>query len=150
MSARKPNRRMSNSLTGLPQQVEQVALVLGLHPDLVAEVAVYVIRDSHTGAMPRSTLRNAMNGKSVFANDVLRELLQHVARARPGDGEPDHRQREHLEANRAATPRRQWSRNHRGWCTSAACDPNRKNSSGPMRDTENSPDDPALRVQHRA
>jgi hypothetical protein len=28
------------------------------------------MRDSHTGAMPRSTLRNAMNGKSLVASEV--------------------------------------------------------------------------------
>ncbi len=31
---------------------------------------MYVIRDSHTGAMPMSTLRNDMNGKSAVASDV--------------------------------------------------------------------------------
>ena len=31
---------------------------------------MYVIRDSHTGAMPISARRNAMNGKSAVASDV--------------------------------------------------------------------------------
>ena len=96
------------------------------------------MRDSHTGAMPRSTLRNAMNGKSVVGQRCVGELLQHVARVRSGDGEADHRQRQHLEADRTVGSGR-WSRNQRGWCTSAACEPNRKNSSSPTRDTENSP-----------
>ncbi len=36
-------------------------------------------------------------------------------------------------------PAGRWARNQREWCTSAACDPNRKNSSSPTRATENSP-----------
>ena len=31
---------------------------------------MYVILDNHTGAMPMSTRRNAMNGKSAVASEV--------------------------------------------------------------------------------
>ena len=85
----------------LPQQVEEVALVLGLHPDLVPEIAgVRHARQPDRGHAEVD--RAERHEREVGGRQrCLGELLQHVARSRSGNRQPDHRQGEHLEANRA-------------------------------------------------
>ena len=78
-----------------------------------------------------------MNGKSGVASDSLVTDCS-TSRARgPATDNPT--------SDRPSTSKRtsvgagKWARNHREWCTSAICEPNRKNSSSPVRATENSP-----------
>ena len=95
------------------------------------------MRDNQIGAMPMLTLRNAMNGKSLVASDVSvsfcnRSRERGPATVRPTIDNDKFSKRIALSFGRCAI-------NQRGWCTSAACEPNKKNSSSPIRDTENSP-----------
>ena len=51
--------------------------------------------------MPRSTRRNVMNGNASVERSRSGAIgREHVARARPGDGQPDQAQPEHLEPDR--------------------------------------------------
>ena len=98
---------------------------------------MYVMRDSHTGALPMLTRRNAMKGKSFVASDVSVNFCntsreRGPATVRPTIESESVSKRIELFSGRCA-------RNQRGWCTSAACEPQRKNSSSPIRETENSP-----------
>src|SRR4029078_11145910 len=90
--------------------------------------------------MPRSTLRNDMNGKSLFDNEIVVIFCSTSRERGPATVSPT--------IDRASTSKwigatsdgfGIWDRDHRGWGTCAACEPKRKNSSGPMRETENSP-----------
>jgi hypothetical protein len=52
------------------------------------------------GNIPRSIRLKSMNGKSSVASDVTVSLVEHVPGARSGHRQSDHRQCQHLEADR--------------------------------------------------
>ena len=87
--------------------------------------------------MPMSTWRNVMNGKSVVASDSSVTDCSTSRACGPATDSPT--------SDSASTSKSiawsagRWARNHREWCTSAACDPKRKNASWPTLATENSP-----------
>ena len=98
---------------------------------------MYVIRPTQAGTIPICTRRNAMNGKSGVASDSLvTDCSTSRAWGPATDNPTSDRPRT---SNCTSLGDGRWARNHREWCTSAICEPNRKNSSSPVRATENSP-----------
>ena len=89
-------------LAGRHDPVEELALVLGRHPQLVAQVAGVVDAGQqdrgHAEVDPPERHEREGLGREV---EVRGDRREHVARARPGDRQPDEAQPEHLEADRA-------------------------------------------------
>ena len=78
-----------------------------------------------------------MNGKSAVASDVRVSGCSTSRASGPATVSPTIDSA--ITSKRIGLPGGRWSMNQREWCTSAACEPNRKKSSSPIRDTENSP-----------
>ena len=87
-------------LAGVPQHVEQRPLVLGRDPDLVPEVARVRHPPDPRRDHPDVDVAERHEREVGRRQRRRRHRLQHVAGARPGDGQPDERQGEHLEADR--------------------------------------------------
>ena len=83
--------------TGRHQRVEHVPLVLGRHPDLVAEVAG-VGHAADPARCHADVERPDVHEAEVVGADVEPgDRLQHVARRRPGERQPGQALAEHLE-----------------------------------------------------